>query len=160
MLDLFNKQNTQKYKQCSCHFISTVEGQITLCNVSIKYCFSCISMHFFLVRRSGVEVAGWTVDREIRVWFLGYPHRVWALWWQGGKRFLRTSRYPCRCRIGTLKTPRWPWRLVPGSRSKLGNSTTVPWLYSWKIAECDVEPQLANHAFFLMIKLLRISFSI
>ena len=27
----------------------------------------------------GVEVAGWTVDLTIRVRFLAYPHRVWAL---------------------------------------------------------------------------------
>ena len=30
---------------------------------------------------------------------------------------------------------------VPGSRSKCGNWTTVPSLYSWNIAECDVKPQ-------------------
>ena len=35
-------------------------------------------------RRGGVEVAGWTVDRKTRVRFPAYPHRVWALWWQGG----------------------------------------------------------------------------
>ena len=47
-------------------------------------------------RRGGVEVAGWTLDRKIRVRFPAYPHRVWTLWWQGGKRRLRTSRCPCR----------------------------------------------------------------
>ena len=31
--------------------------------------------------------------------------------------------------------------LVPGSRSKFGNWTTVPSLYSWNVAECDVKPQ-------------------
>ena len=34
---------------------------------------------------------------------------------------------------------------VPGSRSKFGNWTTVPSLYSWNIAECDVKPQTTNH---------------
>ena len=32
-----------------------------------------------LARRGGVEVAGWTVDRAIRVRFPAYPHRVCAL---------------------------------------------------------------------------------
>ena len=40
-----------------------------------------------------------------------------------------------------LKTPSCPWRWVPSSRSKFGNWTTVPSLYSWNIAECDVKPQ-------------------
>ena len=40
-------------------------------------------------RRGGAEVVGWTLDRKIWVRFPAYPHRVWALWWQGGKR--RTS---------------------------------------------------------------------
>ena len=52
------------------------------------------------------EVACWTLDR---VRFPAYPHRVWALWWQGGKRRLRTSRCPCRGRLDTLKTPSCPW---------------------------------------------------
>ena len=64
-------------------------------------------------RRGGTEVAGWTLDRKIRVRFPAYPHRVWALWWQGGKRRLRTSRCPCRGRLGTLKTPSCPWRGCP-----------------------------------------------
>ena len=34
-----------------------------------------------------------------------------------------------------LKTPSCPWRSVPGSRSKFGNWTTVPSLYSWNIAD-------------------------
>ena len=71
--------------------------------------------------RSGVEVAGWTVDRTILVRFLAYPHCVWALWWQGGKRCLQTSRCLCRGRLGTLKTPSCQWWWVPGSRSKFGN---------------------------------------
>ena len=61
-------------------------------------------------RRGGTEVAGWTLDRKIRVRFPAYPHRVWALWWQGGKRRLRTPRCPCRGRLGTPKTPSCPWR--------------------------------------------------
>ena len=92
-------------------------------------------------RRGGVEVAGWTLDRKIRVRFPAYPHRVWALWWQGGKRHLRTSRCPCRGRLSRLKTPSCPWHWVPSSRSKFGNRTFVPSLYSWNIAECDVKPQ-------------------
>ena len=63
-----------------------------------------------VARRGGAEVAGWTLDRKIRVRFPAYPHCVWALWWQGGKRRLRTSRCPCRGRLGTLKTPSCPWR--------------------------------------------------
>ena len=37
-----------------------------------------------VARRGGVEVAGWTVDRKTQVRFPAYPHRVWAIWWQGG----------------------------------------------------------------------------
>ena len=29
--------------------------------------------------RGGAEVAGWTLDRKIRVRFPAYPHRVWAI---------------------------------------------------------------------------------
>ena len=36
---------------------------------------------------------------------------------------------------------------MPGSRSKFGNWTTVPSLYSWNIAECDVQPQPTNQAY-------------
>ena len=54
-----------------------------------------------LARRGGAEVAGWTVDRKIRVWFSAYPHRVLALLWQGGKRRLRASL--CRCRVGSAR---------------------------------------------------------
>ena len=32
-----------------------------------------------IARRGGTEVAGWTLDRKIRVRFPAYPHRVWAL---------------------------------------------------------------------------------
>ena len=80
---------------------------------------------FFFVRRGGAEVAGWTLVRKIRILFPAYPHSVWALSWQGGKRRLRTSWYPCRGRLGTLKTPSCTGRLVPGSRSKFGNWTSV-----------------------------------
>ena len=39
------------------------------------------SQYKFLIvaRRGGAEVAGWTLDREIRVRFPAYPHRVWTL---------------------------------------------------------------------------------
>ena len=66
-----------------------------------------------------LEVAGWTLDRKIRVRFPAYPHRVWALWWQGGKRRLRTSRCRCRGRLGTLKTPSCPWRGCPAAGQNL-----------------------------------------
>ena len=69
-------------------------------------------------RRGGAEVADWTLDRKIRVRFPAYPHRVWALWWQGGKRRLRTSRCPCRSRLGTLKTHSCPWRGSYGERTQ------------------------------------------
>ena len=70
-------------------------------------------------RRGGAEVAGWTSDRKIRVRFPAYPHRVWALWWQGGKRRLRTSRCPCRGRLGTPKTPSSPWFGCPVASQNL-----------------------------------------
>ena len=70
-------------------------------------------------RRGGAEVAGWTLDRKIRVRFPAYPHRVWALWWQEGKRRIRTSRCPCRGRPGTLKTPSCPWRGCPAAGQTL-----------------------------------------
>ena len=70
-------------------------------------------------RRGGAEVAGWTLDRKIRVRFPAYPHRVWALWWQGGNRRLRTSRCPCPGRLGTLKTPSCPWHGCPAAGQNL-----------------------------------------
>ena len=104
-----------------------------------------------VARRGGIEVAGWTVGRTILVRFPAYPHCVWALWWQGGKRRLGTSWCLCQGRLDTLNTPSCPWRWVPGtwhwvpgSRSKFGNWTTVPSLYSWNIAECDIKPQPTN----------------
>ena len=72
-----------------------------------------------IARRGGAEVAGWTLDRKIRVGFPTYPHRVWALWWQGGKIRLRTSRCPCRGRLDTLKTPSCPWRGCPAAGQNL-----------------------------------------
>ena len=38
-----------------------------------------ITVYNSLARRGGAEVAGWTLDRKIRVRFPAYPHRVWAL---------------------------------------------------------------------------------
>ena len=72
-----------------------------------------------IARRGGAEVAGWTLDRKIWVWFPAYPHRVWALWWQGGKGRLRTSRCPCRGRLGMLKTPSCQWRGCPAAGQNL-----------------------------------------
>ena len=37
-----------------------------------------------MARHSGVEIAGWTLDQKIRVWFPAISLHVWALWWQGG----------------------------------------------------------------------------
>ena len=78
-----------------------------------------VSFSVVCARRGGAEVAGWTLDRKIRVRFPAYPRRVWALWWQGGKRRLRTSRCPCRGRLGTLKTPSCPWRGCPAAGQNL-----------------------------------------
>ena len=36
-------------------------------------------VHVLLACRSGVEEAGWTVDRDIPVRFQTYPHHMWAL---------------------------------------------------------------------------------
>ena len=69
--------------------------------------------------RGGAEVAGLTLDQKIRVRFPAYPHRVWALWWQGGKRGLRTFQCPCRGRLGTLKTLSCPWRGCPAAGQNL-----------------------------------------
>ena len=77
---------------------------------------------------------------EDPVRFPTYPHRVWALWWQGGKRRLRTSHCPCCGRLGTLKTPSCPWCGCPAACQNL-KTGHVSSLYSWNIAECDVKPQ-------------------
>ena len=93
-------------------------------NNSIALSAGYTNVHIFqsigeMARRCGAEVAGWTLDRKIRVRFPAYPHRVWALWWQGGKRCLRTYRCPCRGRLGTLKTPSCPWRGCPAAGQNL-----------------------------------------
>ena len=85
--------------------------------VESKDCMNTAS--YQCARRGDAEVAGWTLDRKIRVRFPAYPHRVWALWWQGGKRRLRTSGCPCRGRLGTLKTPSCPWRGCPAAGQNL-----------------------------------------
>ena len=72
----------------------------------------------FAARRGGAEVAGLWIGRS-GVRFPAYPHRVWALWWQGGKRRLRTSWCPCRGRLGMLKTPSCPWRGCPAAGQNL-----------------------------------------
>ena len=59
-------------------------------------------------------------------------------------RLLQTSWCQCQVRPGTLKTHCCPWRWVPSSRSKFGNWTFIPSLYSWNIPECDVKPQTTN----------------
>ena len=63
--------------------------------------------------------SGLDFGSEDPVQFPAYPHRVWALWWQGGKRRLRTSRFPIRGRLGTLKTPSCPWRGCPAAGQNL-----------------------------------------
>ena len=66
---------------------------VSLCtnfvNCQVNYCSYCkvclwFCLHFWRARHCGVEVAGWTVDWVIWVLFPAYPHRMWALWWQGG----------------------------------------------------------------------------
>ena len=91
-------------------------------------------------RRGGAEVAGWTLDRKMWVQFPAYPHRVWALWWQGGKRHLRTSRCPCRGRLGTLKTPSCPWHGYPAA----GQNLETGHLFRHYIAEISLNVTL-NH---------------
>ena len=119
----------------------------------------------------GVEVVCWTLDRTIRVRFPAYPHRVWSLWWQGGKRRLRTSRCPCRGRLGTLKTPSCPWRWVPGSNLETGhpprhsiaeislnvtlnhNQPTNQW-------NCDLDVDLRDkNSFFYLLSLEKCNFT-
>ena len=53
-------------------------------NNSIALSAGYTNVHIFqrigeMARRGGAEVAGWTLDRKIRVRFPAYPHRVWAL---------------------------------------------------------------------------------
>ena len=109
-----------------------------------KVVFDCLTLidhlHTVKARRGGAEVAGWTLDRKIRVRFPAYPHRVWALWWQGGKRRLRTSWCPCRGRLGTLKTPSCPWRGCPAA----GQNVETGHLSRHYIAEISLNVTL-NH---------------
>ena len=81
-----------------------------------------------------------TLLPNLTFYLIVHPHRVWALWWQGGKKRLRTSRCPCRCRLGTLKTPSCPWRGCPAAGQNL-ETGHLSRHYSWNIAECDVKPQ-------------------
>ena len=87
-----------------------------MCNHAL---FNAVICNSKSARRGDAEVAGWILDQKIRVRFPAYPHRVWALWWQGGKRRLRTSRCPCRGILGTLKTPSCPWRGCPAAGQNL-----------------------------------------
>ena len=112
----------------------------------VKACLLLYPFNKVCARGDGIEVGGLTVHQTIRIRFPAYPNCVWALWWQGGKRRLRTSQCPCQGWLGRLKTPSCSWRWVPGSRSKFGNWTIVPSLYSWKITECDIKPQPTNQS--------------
>ena len=95
----------------------------------------------FHAHRGDAEVAGWTLDWKNLVRFPAYPHRVWALWWQGGKRRLWTSRCPCRGRLGRLKSPSCPWRGFPAAGQNLETGHLFRHYISRNIAECDVKPQ-------------------
>ena len=77
----------------------------------------------------------------IRVRFPAYPHRVLALWWQGGKRRLRTSRCPSRGRLGTLKTPSCQWRGCPAA----GQNLETGLLSRHYIAEISLNVTLNNN---------------
>ena len=86
-----------------------------------------MSFEYNVALRGGVhvDVAGSTVDRKTRVRFPAYPHRVWALM----ARRLKTSSdvpVPVSGRLGTLKTPSYPWRWVPGSWSKFVKLDNCP----------------------------------
>ena len=52
--------------------------------VNLVYCLHFIEVIMNTTRRGGVEIAGWTMDRKTWVQYPAYPHRVWALWRQGG----------------------------------------------------------------------------
>ena len=94
----------------------------------------------YIAHCGGIEVADWTVDREIRVWFLEYSCPVCSLM---ARRPKTSSDFlgPCQGMLGKLKTPSCPWLWVPGSRSKFGNCTSFRSLYSWNIAKCAVKPK-------------------
>ena len=56
--------------------VKTTDGK----NFFFIYIFTVVfSVIFTRARRGGAEVAGWTLDRKIRVRFPTYPHCVWAL---------------------------------------------------------------------------------
>ena len=71
---------------CKCHYVTWLSyvclymspghspTKLPTFSLSNKYLWTYI----------GVEVVGWTANREIRVLFLAYPHHMWAPWWQGG----------------------------------------------------------------------------
>ena len=78
----------------------------------------CIFLKMTLARRGGVEIAGWTLDRKIRFRFPAYPHRVWALWWHGGKDVF--GRPGARVGVGSArKTPSCLWRGCPAAGQNL-----------------------------------------
>ena len=104
---------------CYCLAIYLVSSTIQIYHLAASRLRDKFDRFMTLARRGGAEVAGWTLDREIRVRFPSYPQRVWALWWQGGKRRLRTSRCPCRGRLGMLKTPSCPCRGCPAAGQNL-----------------------------------------
>ena len=118
-------------------FLLFINCHFSLFMVLYIFCWSC---EWVIVRRGGAEVAGWTLDRKIRVRFPAYSHRVWALWWHGGKRRLRTSRCPCRGRLGTLKTPSCPWRGCPAA----GRNLETGHLSRHYIAEISLNVTLNN----------------
>ena len=96
--------------------------ELDLTCIKIKWYTKCqINMSKHVGEKCGKlwRTDGRTETRKIRVRFPAYLHRVWALWWQGGKRRLRTSRCPCRGRLGTLKTPSCPWRGCPTAGQNL-----------------------------------------
>ena len=112
---IFTKVNMPEHAYMLPRWHINIAALLSVHVILMKCCIlknvSCSSVwnwsHFTTesARRGGAEVAGWT--------------RVWALWWQGGKRRLRTSRCPCRGRLGTLKTPSCPWRGCPAAGQNL-----------------------------------------
>ena len=102
-------------------------------------------------RRGCAEVAGWTLDRKIRVRFPAYPHRVWALWWQGGKRRLRTSKCPFRGRLGTLKTPSCPWRGCPAAGQNLETGHLSRHYIAEILLNVTLKPQSTSTTFVVFV---------
>ena len=88
-------------------------------------------------RRGGLEVAGRTVDREIRVRFPALPSsRVSP---PMARRLMKSSDvlHPCRVSLAH-KRPIAAHGVGARQRVKIWNWTTVPLLYSWNITECDI----------------------